>query len=77
MREVEENLSAKSCLVELLTAELEKKEQSAEEMMGKYQKEKHELESKITGLTKLADRVPILENELDKLQQVRNTLLNL
>ncbi|VDK78737.1 unnamed protein product [Onchocerca ochengi] len=69
-REIEKDLSAKNSLVGSLANQLEKADQEAKKSSELQQKEREAFQKKLYELGQVAENIPVLQFEIEKLQQV-------
>lgn len=69
-REIEQNLIMKTSLVESLSHQLEQADKEAISESARHQKEREAFQSRLLELGRIAERVPVLEFEIERLQQV-------
>lgn len=68
--EIEKNLEMKTSLVQSLTNQLNESDKEAIRSYEQYEKNREEFQSKILELSRIAERVPLLEFEIERLHQV-------
>uniref|UniRef100_A0A915PI13 Uncharacterized protein n=1 Tax=Setaria digitata TaxID=48799 RepID=A0A915PI13_9BILA len=73
-QEIEKDLLAKSSLVSSLTSQLEEADREAARSSELHQKERDVFQVKMYELGLIAENVPVLQFEIEKLQQERNLL---
>uniref|UniRef100_A0A915C0P5 GRIP domain-containing protein n=3 Tax=Parascaris univalens TaxID=6257 RepID=A0A915C0P5_PARUN len=73
-REIEQNLIMKTSLVESLSNQLEQADKEAISESARHQKEREAFQSRLLELGRIAERVPVLEFEVERLQQERSML---
>uniref|UniRef100_A0A0N5CNG9 GRIP domain-containing protein n=1 Tax=Thelazia callipaeda TaxID=103827 RepID=A0A0N5CNG9_THECL len=73
-KEIEQDLLAKSALVDLLSSQLEEADREAGKSFELHQKEREAFQAKICELGKIAENVPVLKFEIEKLQRERGLL---
>lgn len=69
-QEIEKDLMTKSSLVGSLTNQLEEAEREATRSSDLHQKEREAFQEKLYELGKIIENIPILQFEIEKLQQV-------
>uniref|UniRef100_A0A8R1XVH1 Uncharacterized protein n=1 Tax=Onchocerca volvulus TaxID=6282 RepID=A0A8R1XVH1_ONCVO len=75
-REIEKDLSAKNSLVGSLANQLEKADQEAKKSSELQQKEREAFQKKLYELGQVAENIPVLQFEIEKLQQERSLMEN-
>ncbi|KHN80514.1 hypothetical protein Tcan_15350 [Toxocara canis] len=73
-REIEQNLVMKTSLVESLSHQLEEADKEAITESARHQKEREAFQTRLLELGRVAERVPLLEFEIERLQQERSLL---
>ncbi|MFH4980513.1 hypothetical protein AB6A40_007222 [Gnathostoma spinigerum] len=73
-KEIEDILMMKTKLVESLTRQLEDSNKSAIAMDKSRQEERHSFNEKLLKLAKVAERVPVLELEIERLKEEKSAL---
>ncbi|VDK58039.1 unnamed protein product [Gongylonema pulchrum] len=69
-QEIEKDLLSKNLLVDSLTHQLEEADKEAAQATERHQKEREAFLERLSELGQIAENVPILQFELEKLQQV-------
>lgn len=76
-KEIEKDLLTKSSLVESLTRQLEEADREAARSSELHQKEREAFQERLRELGQIAENVPILQFEIEKLQQVASICIKM